>query len=82
MFTTIARAAAIAAAATVAIVAIVPAGAAPARPPAPTELKQVRYCTVDEIGGSRFTKRTCKTRDAWVKDENFDPVAFMAAQKK
>lgn len=82
MITTIARAAAIAAAATVAIVATVPAGAKPARPPAPTELKEVRYCTVDEIGGSRFTKRTCKTRDAWVKDENFDPVAFMASKKK
>jgi hypothetical protein len=80
--TNIGRSAIIAAAATAAIIATVPAGAKPARPPEPTSVKEVRYCTIDEIGGSRFTKRTCKTRDAWMKDENFDPVAFMAKTRK
>lgn len=85
MITTIARIAAAAAATTLVIGSAIGAASAaePSRPPEPANAKvAVRYCVKDEIGGSRFTKRTCKTRDAWVQDENFDPVVFMAARKK
>jgi hypothetical protein len=85
---TLGRAAAIAAAATLAIAtpvsafaAPIPATPAPAKA-APAAEAAVRYCTIDEIGGSRFTKRTCKTRDAWIRDEDFDPVASLTLMHK
>lgn len=85
---TLGRAAAIAAAATLAIGTPATAFAAPI-PAAPKPVKAesaantaVRYCVIDEIGGSRFTKRTCKTRDAWINDEDFDPVASLTLMHK
>jgi len=44
-----------------------PAQAAPAASP-----KQ--YCIVDTITGSRIQHKVCKTREAWMRDENFDPL--------
>lgn len=85
---TLGRAAAIAAAATLVIGTPVAAFAKPI-PAAPKPVEAVpaastavRYCTIDEIGGSRFTKRTCKTRDAWIRDEDFDPVAALTLMHK
>lgn len=34
-----------------------------------------RYCIVDQITGSRIPHKTCKTRAAWMSDDNFDPLA-------
>jgi hypothetical protein len=84
---TLGRAAAIAAAATLVIGSPVAAFAKPipaARPakPAPAATNAPRYCVTEEIGGSRFTRRTCKTRDAWINDENFDPVTFRELMTK
>lgn len=68
----IARAAAIAAAATLAITASV--GAMAAEPVKPPVAKPTRYCVISEVAGSRFTHTKCKTRDAWIKAEGFDPA--------
>jgi len=35
---------------------------------------QTRYCIVDTITGSRIAKRECKTRDAWMREDGFDPL--------
>lgn len=40
-----------------------------ATPPAPT-----RYCIVDTVTGSRIAKKVCKTRDAWMREDGFDPL--------
>ncbi len=34
-----------------------------------------RYCIIQEITGSRIPHKTCKTRAAWISDDNFDPLA-------
>jgi hypothetical protein len=34
-----------------------------------------RYCIIDQITGSRIPHKTCKTRAAWMSDDNFDPLA-------
>lgn len=72
---TLGRVAAIAAACTV--IAVTPASAAPdpAKSPAKApEAKSQRYCVKTEVTGSRLARRTCKTRDAWLR-EGFDPAA-------
>lgn len=33
-----------------------------------------RYCIVDTITGSRIAKRECKTREAWMRENGFDPL--------
>jgi hypothetical protein len=33
-----------------------------------------RYCLVYSITGSRIQRTVCKTRDEWMRDENFDPI--------
>ena len=72
---TLSRAAAIAAACT--LVAIAPASAAsdPTRAPAKPAAKNQRYCVETEVTGSRIARCTCKTRDAWIKSDGFDPTA-------
>jgi hypothetical protein len=35
---------------------------------------QTKYCIVDTITGSRITKKVCKTRDAWMHEDGFDPL--------
>ena len=34
-----------------------------------------RYCIVQSFTGSRVPKKICKTRDQWMEEENFDPLA-------
>ena len=33
------------------------------------------YCVKDEITGSRMPRTVCKTRDEWISQYGFDPVA-------
>lgn len=40
-----------------------------AAPSAPT-----KYCLVDTVTGSRIPQKVCKTRDAWMHDDGFDPL--------
>ena len=35
---------------------------------------QTRYCVVDTVTGSRIPQKVCKTRDAWMHDDGFDPL--------
>jgi hypothetical protein len=44
--------------------------ATPAAEPTP----QKKYCVVDTLTGSRIAHKTCKTREAWIRDEDFDPL--------
>jgi hypothetical protein len=73
---TLSRAAAIAAG--LALIAVSPAGASP-DPKSPAKAapaaKSQRYCVETQVTGSRLARRTCKTRDAWIKSEGFDPAA-------
>ena len=46
----------------------------PAQPTPPPEAKPTRYCIVEAITGSVIPRRTCKTREAWLR-EGFDPLA-------
>ena len=41
---------------------------------APSEAT-TRYCIVDRVTGSRIPHKVCKTRSAWMSDDNFDPLA-------
>ena len=70
------RAAAIAAGLT--LIAVSPAGAAPDPAKSPAKpapaAKSQRYCVETQVTGSHLARRTCKTRDAWLK-EGFDPAA-------
>lgn len=47
-----------------------PANATPTAAPSP----QAKYCIVDTVTGSRIAKKVCKTRDAWMRDDGFDPL--------
>ena len=47
------------------------ASAAPA--PAPAEA-QPKYCVFETPTGSHIRKKTCLTRDQWIKTYNFDPT--------
>ncbi len=79
-FGRLSRAAAVAAALALTAAVAAPAGAAawdptvatkaPVEPPA---AKPRRYCTNQEMTGS-IVRRTCKTRDEWIRDEGFDPI--------
>lgn len=44
--------------------------ATPTAAPSP----QTKYCIVDTVTGSRIAKRVCKTRDAWMREDGFDPL--------
>ena len=33
-----------------------------------------QYCVVDTPTGSRIVRKICKTRDAWMREDNFDPL--------
>jgi len=72
----IGRIAAIAAATTLVAAAAVPAGAAISDPVgAPAKVKkETRYCVENPVSGSNIVRKTCKTRDAWIKSEGFDPI--------
>ena len=35
---------------------------------------QKKYCIVDTITGSRLAQKVCKTRDAWMREDGFDPL--------
>ena len=54
-----------------------PAGdAKPAARATPTTeaSSQKLYCVVDMVTGSRIPKKVCKTRETWMRDDNFDPL--------
>ncbi|HWU74395.1 MAG TPA: hypothetical protein VN137_12990 [Sphingomonas sp.] len=46
------------------------ANATPTAAPSP----QTKYCIVDTVTGSRIAKKVCKTRDAWMREDGFDPL--------
>jgi hypothetical protein len=50
--------------------------AAPAARATPTAepTPQTKYCIVDTVTGSRIPQKVCKTREAWMRDEGFDPL--------
>jgi hypothetical protein len=35
---------------------------------------QPKYCVVGAITGSRIERKICKTREAWMREDNFDPL--------
>ncbi|MES2445480.1 MAG: hypothetical protein V4574_21855 [Pseudomonadota bacterium] len=79
MIPAIGRIAAIAAAVTLAIGTPVAAFADPIPTPAKAAPKarataETRYCVEREVIGSRLTRRTCKTRDAWLRSDHYDPA--------
>jgi hypothetical protein len=53
-----------------AVDAVPQANATPTAAPSP----QTKYCIVDTVTGSRITKKVCKTRDAWMHEDGFDPL--------
>ncbi|WP_066585851.1 hypothetical protein [Sphingomonas pruni] len=46
------------------------ANATPTAPPSAS----TKYCIVDTVTGSRIAKKVCKTRDAWMREDGFDPL--------
>ncbi len=46
------------------------ARATPTAAPSP----QTKYCVVDTVTGSRIAQKICKTRDAWMREDGFDPL--------
>jgi hypothetical protein len=46
------------------------ARATPAAEPTP----QPKYCVVDTVTGSRIPQKVCKTREAWMREDGFDPL--------
>ena len=42
--------------------------------PAAEPTPQKKYCIVDTVTGSRIAQKVCKTREAWIRDEGFDPL--------
>ena len=76
---TISRVSAVAAAAALAATAVAPASAATPDPvaaaSAPAKAKKpTRYCVESNVTGSNIVRKTCKTRDEWIKAEGFDPI--------
>jgi hypothetical protein len=45
-----------------------------ATPAAEPAAQQKTYCIVDTLTGSRISRKICKTREAWIRDEGFDPL--------
>jgi hypothetical protein len=37
-------------------------------------VKAKRYCVVYSVTESRIERKVCKTRDEWMRDDNFDPL--------
>lgn len=50
------------------------APAARATPAAEPTTRQKTYCIVDTITGSRISRKICKTREAWMREDGFDPL--------
>jgi len=44
--------------------------ATPTTAPSP----QTKYCVVDTVTGTRIARKVCKTRDAWRRENGFDPL--------
>ena len=42
--------------------------------PAAEPTTQKKYCIVDTITGSRIAQKICKTREAWMREDGFDPL--------
>jgi len=42
--------------------------------PAVERSQQIKYCILDTVTGSRIAKKVCKTRDAWMREDGFDPL--------
>jgi len=36
--------------------------------------EQKTYCIVDTVTGSRIPQKICKTREAWMREDGFDPL--------
>jgi hypothetical protein len=36
--------------------------------------KARQYCVETELTGTRMPRKTCKTREQWIKEDGFDPV--------
>ncbi len=68
------RIAAIAAAATLTMPVIALADPVPAKPAAPAASDSKLYCVVRDVTGSHLQQRTCKTREQWIRDDDFDPT--------
>lgn len=45
------------------------------------EKKDMRYCVMAEFTGSRIRSKLCKTREAWIKEDGFDPVTDAQPQR-
>lgn len=45
-----------------------------ATPTASPSANQKRYCVVDTMTGTRIRTRECKTREEWIREDNFDPL--------
>jgi len=50
------------------------APAARATPVADPTPQQKKYCIVDTATGSRIPQKICKTREAWMREDGFDPL--------
>ena len=50
-----------------------PAKPAAQETPAPVA-KEKKFCVAESLTGSRLTTKTCKTRNQWLKEDNFDPL--------
>lgn len=44
----------------------------PAKPQPPA--KPTRYCVVEQVTGSNIERKTCKTREQWIKQDGYDPT--------
>ena len=42
---------------------------------APSENTARKYCVVDTVTGSRLSHKVCKTRQDWISQDGFDPLA-------
>lgn len=42
---------------------------------APSENTARKYCVVDTVTGSRLAHKVCKTRQDWISQDGFDPLA-------
>ena len=42
--------------------------------PAAESTAQPKYCVVDAVTGSRIPQKICKTREAWMREDGFDPL--------
>jgi hypothetical protein len=42
---------------------------------APSEKTAQKYCVVDTVTGSHLSHKICKTRQDWISQDGFDPLA-------